>query len=616
MLALRATARAAVPGIVHDSSGSGQTLFVEPFAVVDESNRLREAESAEREEVERILRALSRRIGEHEAALAALVESVARIDLALACGRLSRSWRGTTVEIAETVVLRGARHPLLDPTTAVPIELELGSLRALVISGPNTGGKTVALKTLGLAALLHQCGLRPPADHLELPVFDTVLADIGDEQSIAMSLSTFSGHVRNLVEILGSATGRSLVLLDEIAAGTDPVEGAALARALVGRLAGQARLTVVTSHYAELKEWASATEGVANAATGFDADTGAPLYRIALGRPGTSHALRIAGQLGLPDELVDAARTHVAPERLRVAELLAEAEAAESRAADERESASAERVAATRSRQEADARVAELESELERVRSSAQAERERAAAQAERELAGTRAELDALRAEIRAARGLERERRRASSPKALAKERERDRRLGAASERAARAGARAARAGRAAAGDHAARARRPRRRALARRARDDRRDREGRGGRHGSRRPPGPRAPRPAPTGSRRGRRRAAGACRHDPRAGADGRAGRARPARPDGPGGARGAPRVRGHGGARRAGRGARHPRPRDGRDPGGGARRARTPSARRLARVGLRRRRDDRAPRPLTAFAAGSPPGRNLGR
>ena len=248
-----------------------------------------------------------------------------------------------------------------------------------MISGPNTGGKTVALKTLGLAALLHQCGLRPPADDLELPVFDGVLADIGDEQSIAMSLSTFSGHVRNLVEILGSATGRSLVLLDEIAAGTDPVEGAALARALVGRLAGQARLTVVTSHYAELKEWASATEGVANAATGFDADTGAPLYRIALGRPGTSHALRIAGQLGLPDELVEAARTHVAPERLRVAELLAEAEAAESRAADERESAAA---SASRRRGRGRRRtsgVAELEAELERVRASAQAERERAA---------------------------------------------------------------------------------------------------------------------------------------------------------------------------------------------------------------------------------------------
>ena len=440
VLALRASARGAVPGVVHDSSATGQTLFVEPLAVMEESNRLREAESAEREEVARILRALSRGVGEVEPALASLVEAVAQIDLVLACAALSRGWRGTEVVESDAVVLRGARHPLLDPGTAVPIDLELGDLRALVISGPNTGGKTVALKTLGLAAVLHQCGLRPPAARAELPVFDEVLADIGDEQSIAMSLSTFSGHVRNLVAILERATDRSLVLLDEVAAGTDPVEGTALAQALVGRLAGQARLTVVTSHYSELKEWASATKGVANAATGFDADTGAPLYRIALGRPGTSHALRIAEQLGLPRELVETAREHVAPERLRVAELLAEAEAAEGRAVDEHESAALERAAAARSRQQAELRVAELESEIERVRASAGAERERAAAEAERELVATRAELDALRAEIRAARGLERDRKRATTPKALAKERERDRRLGAASERAARAG--------------------------------------------------------------------------------------------------------------------------------------------------------------------------------
>ena len=215
----------------------------------------------------------------------------------------------------------------------MPIDLELGDLRALVISGPNTGGKTVALKTLGLAALLHQCGLRPPADEAALPVFDAVLADIGDEQSIAMSLSTFSGHVRNLVAILEGAGESSLVLLDEVAAGTDPVEGAALARALLARLSHQARLTVATSHYSELREWASATAGVANAATGFDPETQEPLYRVALGRAGTSHALRIAERLGLPADVVEDARTHVAPERLRVAELLAEAEAAEGQAA-------------------------------------------------------------------------------------------------------------------------------------------------------------------------------------------------------------------------------------------------------------------------------------------
>jgi DNA mismatch repair protein MutS2 len=440
VLALRATARGAVPGIVHDSSGSGQTLFVEPFAVVEDSNRLREAESAEREEVARILRELSADVGVRADELVALVDAVSELDLAIARGVLSRRWRGSVVTRSDRVILRKARHPLLDPSMAVPIDLELGELRALVISGPNTGGKTVALKTLGLAALLHQCGLRPPADGVELPVFDGVLADIGDEQSIEMSLSTFSGHVRNLVGILDAATVRTLVLLDEVAAGTDPVEGAALAQALVGRLAQQARLTVVTSHYPELKEWASATADVANAATGFDPATEAPLFRIALGRPGTSHALRIAERLGLPAELISDARARVAPEQLRVAALVAEAEAAEERAAADRESATTERAAAEESRRAAEHRVAELEQEIERVRASARAERERAAAEAERELADTRSELDALRAEIRAARRLERERGRATTPKARSKERERDRRLGAASERAARAG--------------------------------------------------------------------------------------------------------------------------------------------------------------------------------
>ena len=207
--------------------------------------------------------------------------------------RCRASWHGAEVRVADVVRLVGARHPLLDRATAVPIDLDLGELRALVISGPNTGGKTVALKTLGLAALLHQCGLRPPAAEATLPVFDEVLADIGDRQSIEMSLSTFSGHVRTLVAILASATERSLVLLDEVAAGTDPEEGSALAQALLERLAGQARLTVVTTHYGELKEWASARDGVMNAATGFDVEADTPLYRLALGRPGhlacTSH---------------------------------------------------------------------------------------------------------------------------------------------------------------------------------------------------------------------------------------------------------------------------------------------------------------------------------------
>ena len=330
--------------------------------------------------------------------------------------------------------LISARHPLLDATTAVPIDLDLGSLRALVISGPNTGGKTVALKTLGLAALLHQSGLRPPAELVELPVFDAVLADIGDRQSIEMSLSTFSGHVASIVAILRAAGERSLVLLDELTSGTDPVEGSALAQALVARLAAQTRLTVVTTHFPELKEWASATDDVANAATGFDPETHAPLYRIALGRPGTSHALQTAERLGLDGDLVSDARERVAPERLRIQELLAEAEAAERAAADERLAAEEEREEAARSAVGAREREAELEAEIAAVRASAAAERDRAAAAAYQDLAAARAELEALREEIRVARRRDRESRR-SAPAAS----ERDRRLGAASERAERA---------------------------------------------------------------------------------------------------------------------------------------------------------------------------------
>jgi DNA mismatch repair protein MutS2 len=435
VLAVKASSRRSVPGIVHDSSDSGQTLFVEPFEVVDLSNRQSEATGAEREEVERILRELSAAVGGHAEALRTLVEATGQIDLVLALGSVSRGWRGAPVEVTDAVRLAGARHPLLDPGKAVPIDLELDDLRAVVLSGPNTGGKTVALKTLGLAAVLHQSGLRPPAEIAELPVFDEVLADIGDPQSIEMSLSTFSGHVANLVAILGAARERSLVLVDELASGTDPVEGSALAQALLARLARQARLTIVTTHYPELKEWASATDGVANAATGFDPETHEPLYRIALGRPGVSHALRISERLGLDPAVVADARARVAPERRRIEELLAEAEAAEREAADERAAAGAERAEAAQITEGARTREAELEAEIAAVRESAGSERERAAAEAQRELAAAREELRALREEIRMARRRQREAGRGSARA----ERDRDRRLGAASERAAKA---------------------------------------------------------------------------------------------------------------------------------------------------------------------------------
>jgi DNA mismatch repair protein MutS2 len=439
VLAVKASARSQVGGIVHDASSSGQTLFVEPFAVVEDNNRLAETAGAEREEVERILRELSDLVGARAAALRALVEVTGRLDLALACGVLSRRWRGAPVQVGDEVRLLGACHPLLDEETAVPIDLDLGKLRALVVSGPNTGGKTVALKTLGLAALLHQAGLRPPAEAAVLPIFDRVLADIGDQQSIEMSLSTFSGHLDTILRILAAATHRSLVLLDELAAGTDPVEGSALAQALLGQLSRQARVTVVTTHYPEVKEWAGTTDGVANAATGFDPETGAPLYRPALGRPGTSHALRIAERLGLDPAIVADARSRVSPERLRTAELLAAAEQAEQQAADLRAAAERERVEAALLRDQTQARLAALDAAIERVRESAARERQAAIDRADRELLEARGELQALREEIRAARRREQERRRSIEPGERAAERERDRRLGAASERSARA---------------------------------------------------------------------------------------------------------------------------------------------------------------------------------
>ena len=434
VLAVKISARGKVPGIVHDSSGSGQTLFVEPLSVVELNNRLAEVATAAREEEERIVLELSALIGGQAEPIELLVEASGAVDLVLARATVSRRWRGVRAKVGDSVRLTGARHPLLDSTTVVPIDLDLGELRALVVSGPNTGGKTVALKTIGLFALLHQTGFRLPAETVELPVFDQVLADIGDEQSIEMSLSTFSAHLRNIISILGSAGPRSLVLLDELAAGTDPVEGSALAQALVGRLAEQSRLTVVTTHYPELKEWASATDGCANASTGFDPQTYAPLYEVTLGRPGMSQALRIAERLGLESSVVADARERVSPEQVRLAELLSEAEANVAAGALALRAAQRREAEAALLAESAQRHQGELEDEIAAVRASAADERRQSIANAERELERARSELHAFREELRLARQLE-TRRRASADADTA-ERERDRRLGAATEHA------------------------------------------------------------------------------------------------------------------------------------------------------------------------------------
>jgi DNA mismatch repair protein MutS2 len=439
VLPVKAASRGAVPGIVHDTSGSGQTLFVEPFAIVEAQNAIRELEGAEREEVERILAELAALVRVAAPDIVAAVGALARLDLALACAALARRFGGCAVERGEEVLLVAARHPLLDQVSAVPIDLDLRGVRGVVISGPNTGGKTVGMKTLGLAALMHQCGLRPPAKRACLPVFDAVLADIGDEQSIAMSLSTFSGHVRNLVRIVDGAGTRSLVLLDEVAAGTDPHEGAALARALLERLVERGALVVATTHYPELKEWASTTAGVVNAAVGFDPDTLAPTYHVALGRPGASHALQIAERLGLADDIVGRARSAIAPARLAAADLLAEAAGAERDAAASLARAEEARTATEAALADAVRRERELADALEAVRAGARAERERARAEAEVMLTAYHRELDDLRAEIREARRSEQLRASASSEAATAAASERDRRLGRATDQTRRA---------------------------------------------------------------------------------------------------------------------------------------------------------------------------------
>lgn len=438
VLAVKASSRSAVPGIVHDSSASGNTIFVEPLPLIEANNRVRELAAEEAEEVARILRLLTSLVAEERAHLDVAVEELAHLDLRLACAALSRAWDGCRVEPAEEVDVVGARHPLLDPATAVPVDLPLNSVRALVISGPNTGGKTVALKTLGLFAMLHQCGLRVPATRAALPVFDRVLADIGDDQSIAESLSTFSAHVRRLVGILDAAGPRTLVLLDEPAAGTDPDEGARLAQAVIARLVEMGALVLATTHHPEVKEWASASPMALNASVAVDLRTLRPLYRLSMGEPGASHALGIAEGLGLDPQVVAAARAAGSPARRELEALLADAAAARAAAEDERAAA---RVA----RDEADAQVrtvnahrAELERRLARSKEDAAAARAKARADAEAELAQAGRALAALRREIAEARR-EETARRAGAQGAPVDEhaRARDRRLDAASRRAA-----------------------------------------------------------------------------------------------------------------------------------------------------------------------------------
>ncbi len=343
---VKAEFRGQVKGLIHDVSGSGATVFIEPLASVELGNAVRELQLGERREVERILRRLSRLVGEAAPALERDVALLARMDVALAKARLAQEQQATRPLLvdpesdqpgAQLLHLKGARHPLLKGRV-VPIDIWVGQdFRILVITGPNTGGKTVALKTLGLLALMAQAGLFvPAAEGSQVPVFSGVYADIGDEQSIEQSLSTFSSHMGYIVAILQTAPNRSLVLLDELGAGTDPAEGSALARAVLQHLVQRGVTVVATTHHSELKAFAHETPGVQNASVEFDPETLAPTYVLTIGRPGRSNALAIAARLGLAPALIKAARSLVGAEQTRMDGLLQELERERDALAQER----------------------------------------------------------------------------------------------------------------------------------------------------------------------------------------------------------------------------------------------------------------------------------------
>lgn len=388
---VRADRRGQMPGVVHDTSASGQTLFVEPMDIVDLNNRWRELQSAERHEIERILTVLSREVGEAAPELRRTLEALAAIDMALAKARYASASRATMPAIVEgqshngrRVVLNRARHPLLDPSTVVPIDIELGTtFRVLVITGPNTGGKTVALKTIGLMAVMAQSGLFIPADEgSELPVFDGIFADIGDEQSIEQNLSTFSSHMVRVIAMLDGVSRESLVLLDELGAGTDPEEGAALARSIITEILDVGCLGVTTTHYSELKAFAYSTEGTENGSVEFNLQTLSPTYRLVVGIPGQSNALAIARRLGMPDRVIERARTFVDPSVERADTLLGEIRQRREEAEVARREATRERAVAGNLRREAEHARAEAEIERESARRDALAEVERELAEA------------------------------------------------------------------------------------------------------------------------------------------------------------------------------------------------------------------------------------------
>lgn len=398
---VRSECRGNVPGLVHDTSASGATVFIEPMGVVQANNDIKLLRSKEEDEIERILFELSANAGDFADAIIASYKNLAILNFVFAKANLAYNMRASMPIMNDRgiVDLKQARHPIIDKEKVVPVDIVLGkNFDTLVITGPNTGGKTVTLKTLGLLTLMAMCGLLVPcADNSELSVFRRVLVDIGDEQSIEQSLSTFSAHMTNIIQIIKLANAGSLVLIDELGAGTDPVEGAALAIAILEKIRDKHAKIASTTHYAELKEYALRTEGVENACCEFDVTTLRPTYRLLIGVPGKSNAFAISKRLGMDDEIVERAKELVSSESRQFEDVVGTLE--KRRQSLEKQIENANRLTA-----KANTEKQKAENEIRRAKENAEREIERAKQEAQRIISRTRAQADALVEELDKAR--------------------------------------------------------------------------------------------------------------------------------------------------------------------------------------------------------------------